>query len=74
MKETLELVLLWLTAVIIALQIVALLYLMISQHNKTKEEKKFWRDASKQSNELYNDLKAMREACSNNNDDNNKPE
>lgn len=73
MKETLELVLLWLTAIVIALQIVALLYLMISQHNKTKEEKKFWRDANKQSNELYNDLKAMREACPNN-DDNNKPE
>lgn len=59
MKETLELALLWLTVIVIALQIVALLYLMISQHNRTKEEKKFWRDANEQSNELYKNLKVM---------------
>ena len=59
MKEILELVLLGLTAIVIALQIVALLYLMLSEHNKTKEEKKFWREANEHSNELYENLKDM---------------
>lgn len=59
MKETLELALMCLTVFVVILQIIALIYLMISNHKRTKEEKKFWREANEHSNELYKDLKAM---------------
>lgn len=59
MKETLELASICLTIFVVILQIIALLCLMISTHKKTKEEKKFWREANEHFNQLYKDLKTM---------------